>query len=172
MTRSSDRVRSMREDLDHMRSTLAAIERLIVPAIVGLANATGDGMVSGPEGRTTHADPVAAAVVAASDAIELDQTLRIAWSTMAQFPNGVAELLRRARALAPQERRIVATCSCGVHLAGYEEWGPKDARGAPIRCDEIAEPDRAGLSLRCYHRRRRWQLAQRSALRVARNVAH
>lgn len=151
----ADRVRAMRRDLEKMRTDLAALEALLPSALTALSNAVGDGYGSGTDGPgNTISDPVASAIAQASDAIELDQTIRIAWSTMIEIPFAVSRHLRRARGLTPQPMPLTRPCSAGLAFAGYEEWGRRDKAGALVRCDEIA--DKAGLCIGCYHRRRRW----------------
>lgn len=163
-TTPHDRIRAYQRDIATIRSTLAIVERLIAPAIVSLTNAAGDGYSTRGDGPgSSPSDPVGAAIARSSNAIELDYQLKISWTVLTEMPNQIANLLRRAQTLTPSARPIVATCGCGIHLQGYETWGPKDSNSAPIRCEEIAEPDRGGLSIRCYRRRERWRNEQKVA---------
>lgn len=159
-----DRIRQMNRDVANIRSTLAILERLIAPAIIGISNASGDGYSTRGDGPGNGpSDPVGAAIARSSDAIELDYQLKISWTVLSEMPNQVANLLRRAQTLTPRAQSVVSACSSGLHMAGYGVWGRKDTYGAPVRCDEIGEADRDGLCLGCARRRSRWKAEERVA---------
>lgn len=158
-----ERIRKFNRELAQIRQSLAIVERLIAPGIISLSNAVGDGHPQKGDGPSSGiSDPVGAAIVRASPAIELDYQLKISWVVLLEMPNTIAALLRQARTLTPQAIPIVAACSAGLHLHGYQDWGRKDSNGAPVACEEIGESDRGGLCLGCGKRRSRWQAENRA----------
>lgn len=158
MTPTSDRVRSMRRDLADHRRALAAIDRLIPPAIIAL-DTRNDGWPTGTGSGNGISDPVGSQIAQISDLLELDSQLRLQWAVLTEIADTITAKLEAMASSAPVEAVQAASCGAGLQIPGYESWGRRNAQGALTRCDDLVHAD--GLCTGCYHRRRRWTLNQR-----------
>jgi hypothetical protein len=164
----AERVDRMNRDMTDAQRAFATIGRNLAPAIIALETRNDGWPMRRGEGGSSSgvSDPVAAMVATMDRFIAGDDQIKILWSrTMAGMVT-LADLLAKMAAMAPQvapEATRPALCSAGVHLAGYESWGKRDASGALLACDEVPDMNpetgqtrRSGLCTGCYYRSYKW----------------
>jgi hypothetical protein len=156
----AQRVQLMTDDLNAARRALAQLPRDIAPAVIALETRNNGWPARRGEGggSTGISDPVGAAVVGLDRWLELNDQIKMLWATSMTGVVTVANMLHQMAEMAPQlapEATKASLCGVGLTYEGAEEWGPKNALGAPIACTELVHA--MGLCANCYRKSRQWQ---------------
>ncbi|MFA7265761.1 MAG: hypothetical protein WC054_05565 [Candidatus Nanopelagicales bacterium] len=156
----ADTVQGRRRQINEMRNALARIDRLIALSVIAMETRNdgwparrGDGGGSG----SGISNPVMSQTIALSHLLELDSQIRLLFTITSEGVQSLEAKLARMASLAPQEAVKASLCSGGVGTPGVENWGRRDAHGAPVRCEDIIHAN--GLCAGCWSAKRRYDAA-------------